>query len=393
MKICGIICEYNPFHNGHAFLLRNAREISGCDTIACVMSGNFTQRGDIAILDKYTRAKHAILAGADAVFELPAVFSISPAELFAKGSIKLLCSIPDFSVLAFGCETGEKKDFLQAAEFSLSESNKFKSVLHACLKAGKSYPRARTEAFFAEGNNTIAEFLRLPNNILGTEYMKALLYYKSNAEILPIHRTGSMHNDKELQSGLSSSSAIRSASYENNLRAIRKNVPSFVYKDLSRRIDPLLYKKLAIYSALSKSETELRKIADCNEGLENRIKAFAKSTSDYDELISKITTKRYTSSRIRRIFAASLLGITQEFISKCLKSTLYLKPLAIKKVRSNEIFSALSTASSPVLARKSDFAKLDKTARESCSVDTLADDVYSLISETHAYNKGPIFIE
>ena len=104
MRICGIICEYNPFHNGHAYLLNEARKQSGCDAVVCIMSGCFTQRGEMAVLDKYTRAAHAVLAGADAVVELPVPFACAPAELFAKGAIKLLASLPDFCVLAFGSD-------------------------------------------------------------------------------------------------------------------------------------------------------------------------------------------------------------------------------------------------------------------------------------------------
>ena len=138
MKICGIICEYNPFHNGHAYLIDQAKKLSECDSIVCIMSGCFTQRGELAFLDRYTRAKHAILAGADAVIELPTIFAAAPAEVFAKGAVKILSSIPDFSTLAFGCENADKEAFLTAAKNSTSETAPFKNVLRQYLKIGSS---------------------------------------------------------------------------------------------------------------------------------------------------------------------------------------------------------------------------------------------------------------
>ena len=212
MRICGIICEYNPFHNGHAYLLEKARAESGCDAIVCVMSGNFTQRGEIAILDKYTRAEHAVRAGADAVLELPAVFALSPAELFAKGAVQLLCSIPAFRILAFGCESGGKAEFLSAAaSASEPESNRFKEILHVCMQAGKSFLRARQEALAADGKTDLADMLSSPNNILGTEYTKALFFLGSNADILPVLRRGANYGDTQLQHAYSYASAIRIA--------------------------------------------------------------------------------------------------------------------------------------------------------------------------------------
>ena len=110
MKICGVICEYNPFHNGHKYMLDRVREQSGCDLLLCIMSGNFTQRGEPAVLDKITRAEHAVRGGADAVIELPAAFAVSPAELFAKGAVKLLTSLPSFSCLEYGVESGSAEN-------------------------------------------------------------------------------------------------------------------------------------------------------------------------------------------------------------------------------------------------------------------------------------------
>ena len=112
MKICAVICEFNPFHNGHKYLIEKAKRQSDCDAVLCIMSGNFTQRGEVCIFDKYTRARHAIAGGADCVIQLPAPFAVAPAEIFAKGAIKILSSIPDVTEIAFGCESADFKKFL-----------------------------------------------------------------------------------------------------------------------------------------------------------------------------------------------------------------------------------------------------------------------------------------
>ncbi len=380
MKICAIVCEYNPFHNGHAYLLNQARSSAECDAILCIMSGNFTQRGDIALLNKYDRARHAILAGADAVLELPTVFAISPAEIFAKGAIKLLQAIPGFTHLAFGCENNASISFFtEAAQATMQESEGFRSRLRIHLKNGKSLTKAR-EASLAEcGNPAIAELLRLPNNILGVEYQKALLSEHSNASILPIPRTGATHREKNMRANYSSATALREALQANNLRAVRKNVPAFVFDDLPQRTDPTIFYALAVYSVLSKSGNDLKRILDCTEGLENRLKAFAKGNPDYETLIQKTTTKRYISSRIRRILAAATLDISEDLVRRGLRSILYLKPLAIRKEKADALLSVLGKSAFPLLTRKADYSKLTKTGAEIYQKDLLASDIYALV--------------
>ena len=149
MKFCAVICEYNPFHNGHRYQLNEIRARSGCDKILCLMSGNFTQRGEATILGKYQRARHAVECGADLVLELPAAFSVSSAELFAKGAVHILGSIPSVTMLAFGCESGDKESFLAAAQATLNESKEFKAALKENMKGGTSYIRARNAAVLA----------------------------------------------------------------------------------------------------------------------------------------------------------------------------------------------------------------------------------------------------
>ncbi len=392
MKICGIICEYNPFHNGHAYLIGKAKKESGCEALVCVMSGPFTQRGEPACLDKYARAKHAVLAGADAVIELPVPFAAAPAEIFARGAVRLLAALPGFAFLAFGCESGDKESFTAAARALANEGREMKAVIRENLKKGMGLPRARYEAVMSSDAGLHAPLLSSPNNLLGVEYAKALLAEESAAALLPVPRTGGAHADTELKEGVSSASAIRTALAEGKLRAIRKSVPEFVLDDLKGAPDLSAYGTLAVYAALSRPAEELKGILDCTEGLENRIKALAKSNHDYAELVAKITTKRYISSRIRRILAAAVLGIGEDLVRKSLKSKLYLNVLAIKKERADELLPALNASAFPVLTRKSDEKKLSARARACYEKDVLAEDVYAFLSGAPARAGKTVFV-
>ena len=393
MKICGIICEYNPLHNGHSYLIEKAKAESGCDAVVCVMSGNFTQRGEAAVLDKYTRAGHAILAGADAVIELPTVFALAPAEIFAKGGVRLLNAIPEFNTLAFGCETADRERFLAAATITTEENRGFKRILRFHLKEGKSYTRARTDTLLDTGAADAAALLQSPNNILGVEYQKALLACGSLAQILPIKRTGADYADEELYKNFSSATAIRNAVLEGKERAVRKNVPDFVADDLfSSATDGTVFKKIAVYCALSKSAEQLAHILDCSEGLENRIKALAKDNPDYDALVEKTTTKRYISSRIRRILAAAALDISEDLVRKALRAPLYLKLLAVNNDRADELLSSFGRAAFPLVARKGDLSALSATAKEVYEKDILAADLYGLICGRAANRSQTMFI-
>lgn len=380
MKICGIICEYNPFHNGHAYLLDEARKQSGCDAVVCVMSGDFTQRGEMAVLDKYTRAKHAVLAGADAVIELPVPFACAPAELFAKGAIKLLSSLPDFSILAFGSETGDKQPLFAAAQAQADseQDSSFKTTLKKYLKAGLSLTKARSQALAETGKAETAQLLSSPNDILAVEYVKAMTAFECGADILPIKRVGAGYSDEKLLKNFSSATAIRNAVTLGKRRAIKKNVPPFVLEDLKQAADPSVYKKIALCAALKMSAEQMKKMTDCTEGLENRIKAFAKNTPDYDEFVSKVTTKRYISSRIRRILAATVLELEEEFVRKALRAPLYLKVLAAKKESADKILPALRKSAFPLLTRRSDLSLLGKIAEDVYAKDELASDIFRL---------------
>lgn len=344
MKICAIICEFNPFHNGHKYLIEQAKRYSSCDAVLCIMSGSFTQRGEICVTDKYDRARHAILGGADCVIELPAAFAVAPAEIFAKGAIKILSTIPSVTTLAFGCESGNAEDFFIAANMLLHEDSSFKSILQENLSQGESYVRSYTAAFRSIGGNE--QLISKPNNLLGLEYTKAILRENASLQILPIRRTGSNYTDLNLKMNYSSSAAIRK---NINSPLVRQNVPDYVYSDLvdiSSAFDR--FKCIMHYDLVRAEAQNLRRIYGCSEGLENRLLALAQELP-YDEIVKSCTSKRYSASRIRRILCANSLQLYQDDCERYLNADLYIKPLAVRKQLAADLLSALSLSRFPLI--------------------------------------------
>ena len=196
-KVLGIICEYNPFHNGHLYHLEQAKKITGSNYSIAILGGNFTQRGSTSIFDKWSKAEIALKNGIDLVIELPVLYSISSAENFAEGSIKILNSLKVVDYLCFGAETSDIDVLDDISDVLFKEPKIYKSLLSSELKKGISFPKARENALsmFLSNNSKYNNVLSSPNNILGIEYMKALKKYKSNIKPISIARFESNHND------------------------------------------------------------------------------------------------------------------------------------------------------------------------------------------------------
>ncbi|MBE5757172.1 MAG: nucleotidyltransferase family protein [Clostridiales bacterium] len=371
MNICAIIAEYNPFHNGHLKQIDYVKNVLKADKIIVIMSGNFTQRGEGAVLDKYTRAKHAILGGADMVIELPTVFATSNAELFGKGAVKIIEDLGIINTLCFGVESGKKEDFIKLATILNNESKEFKALIKKELDSGLSFVKAKTNAI-----KTLYQidesFVSSPNNVLGIEYTRALLKLKSKIEIAPMLRKGD-HNDKKLYKKITSASSIRENLGKKKVKSV---VPSFVYKDLKplKNFDKILLSKI-----LTTDTEKLSKVLDCTEGLENRIKSLTKESYSVKSLVEKVATKRYTEARIRRIFVQNSLNIEQKLITNSLKQTLYAKVLATSD---NELLSLITkNGKIPLIIRKSDYSLLSDYAKKVFDIDILAGDIYGLVDE------------
>lgn len=390
MKICAIICEYNPFHNGHKYLIDRARELSGCDFILCLMSGSFTQRGEAAILPKFTRAEHAIEGGADCVLQLPALFSVAPAEIFARGAISILKAIPAVSCLAFGSENAAVNDIERAADI-LSRLNsegakKTDKTFTSNMGRGQSYKRS--VALAMEELGAESRLITSPNGILAVEYARAIKESGAHISLLPTERVGGGYGDGELKENYSSASAIRK---NINDIAIKENVPEYVYNALTakdRSGTEKEYDMLARYALLMADKSNMRRIFGCTEGLENKLKASA--DLPLSSIIEEATNRRYTSSRIRRIIAANLLGLYSDDAIACIEQGTYLKPLAVRESCKDEIFAELAKSRLPLIVKQRDLAKLSEgekfgrsvpsTAQERCyECDLKADFVRALI--------------
>ena len=374
MKFSLAVTEFDPLHNGHRILIDRMKEEGG--TVVIIMSGNFCQRGQPAVLDKYTRARHAVLAGADLVIELPTVFSTAPAEIFAKGAIKLLDSIKGEKTLFFGTEVGTKKDFSLLAEKLSTESDEFKAALKKNLSDGAPFALARADALKQTEKSVRTDILDNPNSVLGLEYVRAIKFFGSDMAFEPIKRNTS-YLSGSLGGTVCSALAVREALAAGNKGRVSPFVPGFVYDDLTE--DLPFADDIAIYKLLSVDKRELKSVVDCSEGLENRIKALAANAANLPELIDKLETRRYTRARLQRIITANMLGISQSFTQRCLKSNLYLKVLAVAADK-KDLLSTVSGGKNRLLTRKSDVGKLSRTAKECFYKDAFACRAYDLIT-------------
>ena len=377
MKICGIIAEYNPFHLGHLKQIEYVKNVLGAEKIVVIMSGGFSQRGEVAVLDKFLRAKHAVIAGADLVIELPTVFATANAEIFAKGAINVFNSLNVIDAICFGVESGTCEDYISLANAMNNENKEFKKILKQKLESGISLAKAKFETLKELGSEFDKSLISTPNNILGLEYTKAILSTKSKIKICPMIREGD-HNDKSLKKGITSASSIREMLKIGKPKKVKSNVPNFVLGDL--KTYPFAFENICLASLITTSTDKLKNVLDCTEGLENRIKALVKDNLSLDALIDKICTKRYTKSRIQRIILSNLLGIEKDLVFNCLDSDLYAKVLAVNSDAKDIIPFICKNSSIPILTRKSDESLLKKTALSCFEKDVLATDLYSLIS-------------
>lgn len=381
MKICAIICEFNPFHNGHKYLIERAKILSGCDEILCIMSGSFTQRGEICVLDKFERARHAVLCGADAVIELPVSFAVAPAEIFAKGAVKILSSIPDVCTLVFGCENGDKNDILSAAEILLNEDEIFKNTLESGLKNGESYIKSYENAFEAAGGKK--GLLSSPNNVLAVEYAKAILRSGKNIDILPVKRIGAGYNERNLKENFSSASAIRKNTAS---PLIAGNVPACVLNDLKdfKEEKTRFCEYVRLILTRTTADT-LKSVYGCGEGLENKLKSLEKLS--FDEIIENATSRRYSASRIRRILCANFLGLYKSDCEEFLRAPLYVKPLAVKKQNADELLAALAKSDFPLITKGRDKLNLNGVAAKCIEKDEFSYTQWQLIAQIGSENK------
>lgn len=335
-KVLGIIAEYNPFHNGHLYHLNKSKELSKADYSIAVIGGNFTQRGEPAIIDKWSRARMALLNGVDLVLELPVLYATSSAENFAYGAIKILDSLGIVDDLYFGAENANIHILNDFAEILYKEPKKYKNLLAEELNKGLSFPSARENALMSYLGNArqYVNVLSSPNNILGIEYLKALKKTKSLINPIALDRTGVYHNQIEFSDNMASGTAIRNSINMNLLSDTEPLMPKTSYSIIKKAskdghivFDLSAYEKEIIFSLRKMSVDNIANLQDVSEGLENLIKKAANSCNNLKDLINSIVSKRYTKTRIQRILLYSLLGITKKDIMLSKKTVPYARIL------------------------------------------------------------------
>lgn len=316
MKVSGIICEYNPFHNGHLHHIEETRR-NGATHIAAVMSGNFVQRGDAAVIDKHTRARLAMQCGADLVIELPVQYCLSSAEYFARGGVWLLHALGAVDELSFGSESGDIDALISAAEATQRIKTERSEEIKCMMERGLTYPRALSEAV-REAFPGAADIIAEPNNLLGIEYIRAMRSFGTEIKPYTVKRESAMHNDDHPTGNMASAGFIRENIIKNSngydpyaympeiwadeiVRAAGEGRIAF-----TERLERVILYKLRTASA-----EEISRINDVGQGLEYRI-AGARRAASLEELLEAVKTKRYTLARIKRIMLSLILGITRE---------------------------------------------------------------------------------
>ena len=392
-KVVGIIAEYNPFHNGHLYHLLQAKDLAQADYVVAVISGNFTQRGDTSIVDKWTKAYMAICGGCDLVLELPTVYSISSAENFASGAVKILDSLKIVDSIAFGAEASDLATLNNIANVLFQEPRGYTNILTHELQKGISFPSARENAILMYLNDIkrYANILNSPNNILAIEYLKALKTQKSNMNPIMVKRSKVYYNDDRIVDDFASATAIRKLIKRREYEDLRKVVPRSTYKILSRQIrdgNIVLglenFEKEIIYTLRKMSIREIANLPDVSEGLENLIKNSADNCNDMSKLIANIKSKRYTQTRIQRILLYALLEIDKKMMEDSKKVTPYVRVLGFTN-KGKELISEINKRNpkiNMITSVKKFIEKNNKpsnrTIMQMLQKDIFATDVYTL---------------
>lgn len=429
MKIAAVIAEYNPFHNGHAYHLAQVRAKTGADYVMIVLSGNFTQRGVPAVIDKYARTKMALQNGADLVLELPCFFACSSAELFAAGAVTLLHNLGVVDFLCFGCEDDNLLLFNQAADVLCKEPSCYQEALKAALKKGASFPAARSLAltsYLQSSKSPLSlapDFLSSPNNILALEYIKALKNLSSDIQPVAVKRKGSGYHDASLNTAyLLSSDEMRDACYSSALAirnaltgshtltekelvsSLKKHVPAgtlAVLKSCWQKSCPITTKDFSYllhYKLLSEAGNGFEQYLDVTSDLSEKIKKNLHSYTSFDSFCMLLKSKDMTYSRICRCMLHILLDIQKDTLSALKQESFapYARILGFCR-ESTALLTAIKKHSSiPMIATAADakayLADLTDKAfgsRRLFETDLRAASIYSAAVQNHFHTKTP----
>lgn len=372
----GIVAEFNPFHNGHKYLIDSLR--SDGDTVTAVMSGSFVQRGECACISSYERARMALENGVDLVLSLPVQYSTATAEKFAYGGIKTLLSLGVIDSVGFGSEYGDELMLYKCAEALLSEE--FSEYVNKYLETGDSFPKARQKAVSDMLDVEAGEVLGTPNNILGVEYIKSIISEGYDVGIKTVSRKGASHDSKEYSENICSASMLREMLKTDS--DVSSYVPDATAKILKEAISegkaPADYGRLEgaiLYKLRTMSLEEIAALPDVSEGLEYRIYEAVRSSVCLEDILEKIKTRRYTHSRLRRIILCAFLGIARSDVQM---SVPYVRVLGFNSKGAALLKEAKAKATLPVITKSSEIKNLGDDAKRCFELECRARDLFSL---------------
>ena len=386
MHVIGIIAEYNPFHSGHQYHIQEIRRKFGSDAfIVCIMSGNWVQRGDAAIADKWTRSTIALRGGVDLILELPTVWAVSSAETFAEGGVSLLSATDLVETLSFGSEAGILFPLLKTADF-LSSSD-YHSALRQSLDQGLSFPAARQQAA-TQCMGTLADCLKTPNNNLGIEYIRAIARLSSSMVPSTILRQGVDHDDDSVTSDFASASYLRKQLLSGHWSKVSPYLADEETEFLrTNGLTSLTYCSRGVFARLrSMSPDDFLSLPDSGEGLHNRLYRAVMHSTDLNELYEKVKTRRYTHARIRRLVLWAFLGLTK---SDRPAAPPYLRVLGMNKRGQLLLKQMKRTAKVPILTKAAHAQKLDPVGRHLFALEARCTSLYDLCRADFGKTIGP----
>ena len=363
MNAVGIVCEYNPFHKGHKYQIDEAKKLSGCQAAVCVMSGSMVQRGEVALLNKWERARTALENGADLVIELPAYYVLQSADQFAFGALEALTKSNLVSAISFGSESADAKGIKNCAKILADESSELKSAICKFTEEGFSYPFAMQKAMdtiFPE----YSSFLQNPNDMLGVCYVSSMLKMGKNLDVFPVKRLGADHNSNEASGSFASSSYIRKVLSENG------DISAFVpYEKIGETYSLKSIESFILGVFLTASAKKLSNVPGIEEGFENRLITCAKKAKNLDEFFSLCTSKRYTLSRVKRTVLSCIMGMEKGMECD------YIRVLGMNDKGAALLKQAKDSTELPFVTKTADFKASEKSTFK---YDILATDIASL---------------
>ncbi len=386
MSRIGVIAEFNPFHNGHKYLIDSAKEITGADETIALMSGNFVQRGFPAIADKYTRAESAVIGGVDVVFESPVIYATGSARDFATGAVAILSATNSVDYLAFGVEDEEQNFFYEVADILADEPPEYKTLLNDNLSKGLSYPASSEKAIRKLIGSKVSDIIYKPNNILAISYLTAIKKISSSIRPVIIKRCDAGYDSIDLNGKFASATAIRNALSEN------KSIKEFVPKHTSKPYDeftkhaipdstwltPFIASRIIYDRNLPPEISQLDMVMDMTPELLNRLRK-APLPIKYIELQDYLKTKNLTMSRVSRVLLHVVLGIKTEDRTNSYENGYaeYINLLAFKDSKSSMLREIADNSKLEIINKKSSFDPTSSIGERMWQLDKLATDLYN----------------